>query len=201
MTAIKDSPRNCYSCLTSFALLHRSSRSALDLVSFVRVLGDRSRAPRSELRFQIDRLYRQVPMSVENFETPLLFALESFLVGVHLLLESRFIERFMGHGRILEDNGHAKIPPSVFRSVIARLVHPDLGDASHLHFFFEHRIVILLEQLQKFIRMPPLRLVVILHHKGFFWGWRLRTGDDGQRHGEEQEQHKSARYSNHGTSS
>src|SRR6266705_2469471 len=137
MTAIKDSPRNCYRCLTSFApLLLRSSRSDFDLLSVVSVLCDSSVAGRSELRFQIDRLYRQVPMPVENFEAPLLFALESLLVGVHLLLHSRFIERFIGHGRILEDNGHAKIPPSVFRSVIARLFHRDLGDASHLQFFF-----------------------------------------------------------------
>src|SRR5208282_1475956 len=59
--------------------------------------------------------------------------------------------------------------------------------------------MILLEQLQKLIRMPPLRFVVILNHERFVGirrRCRLGTGDNWESDG--QEKHKNTRRSNHG---
>ena len=50
--------------------------------------------------------------------------------------------------------------------MIARLVHPHLEHASHLHLFFQQRIMIFLEQSQEFIGISPLRLVVVLDDEG-----------------------------------
>src|ERR1700758_2281696 len=83
-----------------------------------------SRPPWSRFfsRIQLYNLHRQIPMSVENLKAPLLLAMKRFLIGIHLLLQRRLIERFIRHGGILEDNGHAVVPAPVFGGVIARLV-------------------------------------------------------------------------------
>src|SRR5580658_6720083 len=129
MTLIKDSPPDSYDLLTSFPEAMHRLIGIFDAVLF----------------FQAHRLHRQIPMPVENLKTSLLFALEGLLIGIHLLLQRRFIERLVSHSRILEDNGHAEVPTPVFGRVVARLIHPDLGDPPHLHFLLEHWVVIFLE--------------------------------------------------------
>src|ERR1700752_5370547 len=89
--------------------------------------GIRSRGTRtrdSGLFLKISSFHRQVPMRVEDFEAALLFALKCFLIGVHLLLQRGLVERLVGDGGILEDDGHAIVPAPVFGGVVARLVQP-----------------------------------------------------------------------------
>src|ERR1017187_1012253 len=137
---------------------------------------------------QVHHLHRQVPVRVEDLEAPLLFALERILVGIHLLLQRGFVKGFVGHGGVLEYDGHAEVPAAVFGGVIARLVHPYLGDAPHLRFFFQHGIVVLLEELQKFLGVATLCFVVVLHAKGFVRGCWSRLSDGNNRRGEDDEQ-------------
>src|SRR5258708_5797233 len=65
----------------------------------------------SRLRVEIHRLHGQIPVRVEDFEAPLLFALEGFLIGIHLLLERGFAESFICPGAILQTDGHPQLPP------------------------------------------------------------------------------------------
>jgi hypothetical protein len=57
--------------------------------------------------------------------------------------------------------------------------------------------MILLEQLQKFIRMPPLRFVVILDYERLVDGCGLRGGNDRQHSDEEKKQGENAGYAHH----
>src|SRR3984893_17934652 len=97
------------------------------------------------LLLQVQRLHRQVPVRIQNLKASLLFALVGRLIRKELLLQSIFFEGLVGHGGILEHNGHAVIPAPIFSGVISRLVHPDLDHTPHLHLFLEQGIVVLLE--------------------------------------------------------
>src|SRR5437868_4170333 len=46
--------------------------------------------------------------------------------------------------------------------MVTRLVHPDFQHATHLDFFFQQWVVVLLEQAQEFFRISPLGFVVVL---------------------------------------
>src|SRR6516162_1638334 len=50
---------------------------------------------------QFDILERQIPMCLEDFESPLLLFLVSRLVGIHLLYERLFVEAVIRDRRIL----------------------------------------------------------------------------------------------------
>src|SRR5580704_11027488 len=119
----------------------------------------------SALLFQIYRLYGQIPVGVENFETALFFARVGRLIGELLFLERIFVEGLIGHGGIFEDDSYAIIPAPVFRGVVAGLVHPDLEQAAHLNFFIEQRVVIFLEELQEFIGVSPFCFVIVFDDK------------------------------------
>src|ERR1700722_3042065 len=180
MTAIKNFRRDCYQGLTSAArFAHRSADQGslttegtgdLDAMFLWLSYSAFLCVPvvKDSLRFRIEVhcLNRQIPVRVENLEAALLLALKRILVRIHLLLQRGLIEWFISHGSILEDNGHAEIPAAVFSGVVPWLVHPNLGDAPHLGFFFQNRIVVLLEQLQKLVGMAPLRFVVVLDYEG-----------------------------------
>src|SRR5208337_471102 len=121
MGTIKDFLRDCYQRLTS-ANYNMCTRCRWN--SRGSAPGGRA-GSRHLFRVQIDRLHRQVPMRVEDFEAALFFALERILVGIHLLLQRSLVEGLVGDSGVLEDDGHAEIPAAVFGSVIARLVHPN----------------------------------------------------------------------------
>src|SRR6202140_4813981 len=133
---------------------------------------------------QIQCLYRQVPVRIENLKPALLLALVGRLIGPELLLQSIFLKRLIGHGGILEYDGYAVVPTPVFGSVIARLIHPYFDHAPHLDFFLEQGIVVLLEQPQELIRMSPLGFVVVLDRIGLTrrGGGALRNAGDHTHH-------------------
>src|ERR1035438_3645841 len=84
------------------------------------------------LAIQFHALNRQVPMRIENLKPPLLFPRVRCLVRPKLFFQSVLVKRLIGSRRVLEYDGHAIIPASIFCSVIARLVHPNLEHAPHL---------------------------------------------------------------------
>ncbi len=65
-------------------------------------------------------------MRVQDLEPALLLTLVRFLIGIELLGERRLVKVLVGHGGVLEDNGHAIIPAAIFCRVIAR------GDCAYL---------------------------------------------------------------------
>src|ERR1700676_4057085 len=82
----------------------------------------------SRFHLNIHSLDRQIPVPVEDLKSPLLFALKRVLIGIHLLLQCRLIERLIGHGRILKNDGHTEIPAPIFGGVVARLIPAYLRD-------------------------------------------------------------------------
>src|SRR5713101_3282185 len=121
---------------------------------------------RDLLPVQLHVLDGHIPMSSKDFKSALLFLRILSLVGPKLFLQRIFVERLIRNRRILEHDGHAIVPAPVFGRVVARLVHPDLEHAAHLHLLLQQRVVVLLEQLQKLVRISPLRLVIVFDHEG-----------------------------------
>src|SRR5438874_12734187 len=105
-------------------------------------------------------------MRIQNLESSLFLPLVSLLVGEELLLQWVLVEGLIGHGRILEHDGYAIVPPSVFGGVIARLIHPDFEHAPHLDFFLEQRIMIFLEKLQELVGVSPFGFVIVINYEG-----------------------------------
>src|SRR5437660_5694068 len=81
--------------------------------------------PHRLLSVQLHAPDGQVPMSVEDFKAPLLFLRICGLVGPKVLLQRVLVEGLVRGRRVLEYDGHAIIPASVFSRMVARLVHPD----------------------------------------------------------------------------
>ena len=115
-------------------------------------------------RVEVHVLDGQVPVRVENLETPLLFLLVRFLIRIELLDQRGAVEIVVGNRSVLEDDGHPVIPTAVFRRVIARRGHAYLQHAAQLDLFLQNRIMVFLEERQEFLGMAPFRLVVVLHH-------------------------------------
>src|SRR5215472_9389348 len=139
------------------------------------------------IALQFHCLDRQVPMRIQDLKAPLLFPFVGFLIRPELLLDGCLVESFVGHGRVPEDNGHTIVPAPVFGGVVAGLVHPDFQHPSHLDFFPQQRIVVLLEQSQELVRMSPPGLVVILDDERLI---RSATEVLGGEHGRRNEQHR-----------
>src|ERR1700721_1361954 len=85
-------------------------------------------------------------------------------------LEWLFVDRLISDGGILENDGDAEVPASVFCGVVAGLIHPDFYDAAHFVFFFQQRIMIFLEELEEFVGVSPLGFVVVLDDEGMVGG-------------------------------
>src|SRR2546430_1547815 len=165
MAAIKNPAHLHYDRFTSFPKsLHRDGLTGIFVLAAVEISFSARTLliSRRSFRVEVYCLDWQIPMRVENLESPLLLALERFLIGIQLLLQRCLIEGLISYSRVLEDDGYTKVPAAVFGRVVARLIHPDFRDASELHFFLEHGVVILLEQPQKFVGVSPLGFVVVL---------------------------------------
>jgi len=105
-------------------------------------------------------------MCEQDLEPPLLFALERLLIGEQLLGDRFGVKAVLGDPHILPHNRNPIVPASVLRSVEVRANCRNLQDTSKLLFLFEHREVVLLEQPDELIRIPPPRFVVVLNHVG-----------------------------------
>src|SRR5579871_1325892 len=137
-------------------------------------------------------------MCLEDGEAALLLVLVSILIRKELLLEGVFVERLVGYGGVLEDNGDAVVPATVFGSVVAGLVHPDFEQAANLHFFFQQRIMIFLEELEVFVGVSPACLVVVLDDEGLIGGGGRGLGEGGRgKGGRNNGQNESARWNVH----
>src|ERR1700720_2533915 len=145
------------------------------------------------LLIQLYILDGQIPVSVEDFETTLFFFRISGLVGPKLLFQRVFVEGFIRNSRVFEDYGHAIVPAPVFGRVIPGLIHPDLEHAAHFHLLLQQWIVVLLEQLEKLIRVPPLRLVIVFDHKGLAGLWGRLSGNR-QWQSQEHQEHKKSQF-------
>src|SRR5260370_29895202 len=80
--------------------------------------------------------------------------------------------------------------------MVARLVHPDLEHAAHLHLLLQQRVVVLLEQLQKLVGMSPLRFVIVFDHErltrfGCVLSWQ-RHWEESQKQQKEFQFHRSS---------
>ena len=80
-----------------------------------------------------------------------------------MALQGGLVKGFVCHRGVLEDDGDAVVPAAVLCCVIAGLIHPNLCDPAHFHFFLQDGIVVLLEKLEKLVGIAPLGLVVVLH--------------------------------------
>ena len=105
-------------------------------------------------------------MGIEDFEAALLFALVGVLVGKELLEERGGIESVVSDFGVLEDDGGAIVPAAVFGGVIAGSDREYLQDAAELHFFLQQRVVIFLEERDKFVGVTPFCFVVVLDDEG-----------------------------------
>src|SRR4029077_11769035 len=127
---------------------------------------------------------------------PLFFPRIRGLVGPKLLLQRVFVERLIRNRRVLEHDGDAIIPASVFGRMVTRLVHPDLEHPAHLHLLLQQRIVVLLEELQKLVGMSPLGLVIVFDHEGLAgFGCRLRWKRYWEQRQQQQKESQFHRYS------
>src|ERR1700758_3788249 len=119
---------------------------------------------------QFDGFDRQVPVRLEDREAPLLLTIVGIFIGKELFLEGVFVEGLVRDRGVFKDDGDAVVPAAVFGRVIAGLIHPHLHHAPHFYFFFQERIVILLEELEKFVGVAPPRFVVVLDDERLFAG-------------------------------
>src|SRR5208337_1060611 len=127
-------------------------------------------------------------MAGQDLEAPLLLLRVGCLVGEKLLLERVLVERLIGGGRVLEDNGDAVVPTAVFGCVVARLVHPDFEHPPYLDLLFQQWVVVLFKELEEFIGVAPLGFVVILDDErlaGIIGGSGLRRRRSGQDGGQQ----------------
>src|SRR6266705_4934729 len=134
-------------------------------------------------RVEVHVLDGQVPVRVENLETPLLFLLVRFLIRIELLDQRGAVEIVVGNRSVLEDDGHPVIPAAVFRRVIARRGHAYLQHAAQLDLFFQNRIMVFLEERQEFFGVTPFRLVVVFNRERLLFPFGglcalLRSGSD-----------------------
>src|SRR5580704_134909 len=124
---------------------------------------------------EIHTLDRQIPVGVENLEPPLFFFLVGFLIRIELFDERRAVEIVIRNSRVLENDGHSKVPAPVFGRVITRRRHAYFQHPPQFHFLLQHRVMILLEQREELIRMSPLRFVVVLNYERLAIPFTART--------------------------
>src|ERR1039458_4619374 len=123
---------------------------------------------------------RQIPMPQQNLEPPLFFALVSLLVGPKLP-DQPLLVRIRGcrQGRVLEPYRNAIIPSRILGHVVAGLLNLHRDHAPALDNLLKQRVVVLQKELQEFLLMPPLHLVVILECVGLVGSplWRRPLGE------------------------
>src|SRR5262250_699738 len=110
-------------------------------------------------------------MAIKNFEASLLFLLVCVLVWIQRFDNSRGVEVVVGDCRVLEDDCYAVVPALILCRVVSRLRRVDFENSAQFHFFLQNRIVILLEEGNKFVRVAPFRFVVVLNDE---WPLRFR---------------------------
>src|SRR5512140_2593856 len=113
--------------------------------------------------FQIDIVDGNIPVPKEYLKPPLLLCLECLLVREERLCERRFVKSIVGHLHILENDGYAVVPSSILRRVEAGLHGAYLENSAKLDLFLQYREVVLLEQLNELVSVPPTDLIIILH--------------------------------------
>src|SRR5215469_519448 len=106
-------------------------------------------------------------MPVENFEASPLFPFVGVLIRKQLLLKGRGVEVVIGNSAILKNDGHAIVPAAFFGGMEAGLHRANFEDSTKLHFLFEKRVMIFLEQGDELVGVTPLGLVVVLRHERF----------------------------------
>src|SRR6266851_2923467 len=151
--------------LPPWRVRRRSGRSSdSDPVGKIRLLPERTSLWSASPRVEVHVLDRQIPVGIENFESPLFFLLVRFLIRIESLDQRGAVEIVVGNRGALEDDGHPVIPAAVFGHVIARRGHAYLQHAAQLDLLFQNWIVVFLEERQEFFGVTPFRLVVVLHH-------------------------------------
>ena len=109
-----------------------------------------------------------VPVGEKNFEAALFFALVGRLVGKKFLHGFFFGGiRSCSDGGILEGDGDAIVPAGLFRHVVGRRFDFDGEEVAGFDALLQQRVVVLQEEIQKFLLMSPLNFVVVLHGVGF----------------------------------
>src|SRR5512135_134918 len=123
---------------------------------------------------QVHILDRDIPVAEQDFEPPLLLALEGLLVREEFLLDRLLARGIVRRRRyVLEDYRDAVIPAPVLRGVVARLDRRDSEDAPGLDLLLQDGEVILLEQADELVSLTPASLVVVFGNEGLVLRLRL----------------------------
>src|SRR5947207_11400434 len=133
---------------------------------------------------------RNVPVREEDLEAALLLARKCRLIGPELPDQCRLVGiGRRGRRRVPEFQRDAIVPARIFGHVVRRSLdfHGEYSSAFDL--LLKERIVILQEELQEFLLVSPLRLVVVLHGvrligRVLWWrplrGGKARQSDEGE---------------------
>src|SRR5712692_15503 len=116
---------------------------------------------KARILLQVELVERHVPMSVENFETPLFFFQEFCPVRKQSALNRIIVRWLYERGDVLVGNRDGKCPVGAAVAVVGRHVGLHVHDASGLLFFTENRQMVPREERLKLVLIAPLDTVEV----------------------------------------
>jgi hypothetical protein len=106
----------------------------------------------------------------QDLESSLFFLLKGGLIRIKSLDYFLFAARVMRRGYVLENDRHTIVPSSFLGRMVSRTDGADLENTTGFDLLAKNRVVVLFEELNELVGVPPSGFVVIIDHEWLFVG-------------------------------